>query len=117
MSDRCVLTQIYYPVAPARELAAPSDLTTAKVLPFEFKGVELQYDSYRGQAVRRGARVHDSGVAGNEAAQWCACRGQCMVHKRSDMGTWMQLTGMFDCLCHASALHLPWSARNFFYGI
>eukprot|EP00199_Chlamydomonas_sp_CCMP681_P000650 CAMPEP_0119107076 /NCGR_PEP_ID=MMETSP1180-20130426/7935_1 /TAXON_ID=3052 ORGANISM="Chlamydomonas cf sp, Strain CCMP681" /NCGR_SAMPLE_ID=MMETSP1180 /ASSEMBLY_ACC=CAM_ASM_000741 /LENGTH=500 /DNA_ID=CAMNT_0007092509 /DNA_START=118 /DNA_END=1620 /DNA_ORIENTATION=- len=39
-------------VSLVRELAPPGDLTTAKVFPFEFKDVDLQYDSYRGQAVR-----------------------------------------------------------------
>ncbi len=37
-----------------RELAPPGDLATAasKPLPFEFRNVEMQYDSYRGVQVR-----------------------------------------------------------------
>lgn len=35
-----------------RELAPPGDLNNIKTFPFEFKSVEMQYDSYRGQQVR-----------------------------------------------------------------
>ncbi len=35
-----------------RELAPPGDLNSTKLFPFEFKNVELQYDSYRGQQAR-----------------------------------------------------------------
>ena len=35
-------------VSLVRELAPPGELTAARVLPFEFKNVDLQYDSYRG---------------------------------------------------------------------
>ncbi|KAJ9505457.1 hypothetical protein QJQ45_026137, partial [Haematococcus lacustris] len=35
-----------------RDLAPPGDLNSSKVFPFEFKNVEMQYDSYRGQQVR-----------------------------------------------------------------
>lgn len=41
-------------LAAVRDLAPPGDLTSAasKPLPFEFKAVEMQYDSYRGMQVR-----------------------------------------------------------------
>ena len=35
-----------------RELAPGGDLSASKTFPFEFRNVELQYDSYRGQQVR-----------------------------------------------------------------
>jgi hypothetical protein len=34
-----------------RELAPPGELTSSKVFPFEFRSVEMQYDSFRGQQV------------------------------------------------------------------
>jgi len=39
---------------PVRELAPPGDIATAsqRPLPFEFKNVEMAYDSYRGLQVR-----------------------------------------------------------------
>ncbi|KAL6753618.1 vacuolar protein sorting-associated protein 26-domain-containing protein [Haematococcus lacustris] len=39
-------------VSLVRDLAPPGDLNSSKVFPFEFKNVEMQYDSYRGQQVR-----------------------------------------------------------------
>ncbi|KAG2493560.1 hypothetical protein HYH03_008374 [Edaphochlamys debaryana] len=39
-------------VALVRELAPAGDLPASKTFPFEFRNVELQYDSYRGQQVR-----------------------------------------------------------------
>ncbi|GFR42844.1 hypothetical protein Agub_g3802 [Astrephomene gubernaculifera] len=39
-------------VSLSRELSPSGDLTTSKTYPFEFRNVELQYDSYRGQQVR-----------------------------------------------------------------
>lgn len=39
------------PTVTVRELAPPGELSNVKTLPFEFKAVEMQYDSYRGQAV------------------------------------------------------------------
>lgn len=35
-----------------RELAPSGDLSTSKTYPFDFRNVEMQYDSYRGQQVR-----------------------------------------------------------------
>lgn len=39
-------------VSLVRDLAPPGDLASQAVLPFEFRNVELQYDSYRGVQVR-----------------------------------------------------------------
>lgn len=39
-------------VSLVRELAPPGELATLKTYPFEFRNVEMQYDSYRGQQVR-----------------------------------------------------------------
>ncbi|PNW79418.1 hypothetical protein CHLRE_09g414200v5 [Chlamydomonas reinhardtii] len=39
-------------VSLVRELAPGGDLSASKTFPFEFRNVELQYDSYRGQQVR-----------------------------------------------------------------
>mmetsp|Transcript_6816 Transcript_6816/g.15085 ORF Transcript_6816/g.15085 Transcript_6816/m.15085 type:complete len:321 (+) Transcript_6816:316-1278(+) len=39
-------------VSLVRELAPPGDLANAKAFPFEFRNVEMQYDSYKGQQVR-----------------------------------------------------------------
>lgn len=36
----------------ARELAPPGDLASTRAFPFEFRNVEMQYDSYRGIQVR-----------------------------------------------------------------
>ncbi|PNG99332.1 Vacuolar protein sorting-associated protein 26, partial [Tetrabaena socialis] len=35
-----------------RELSPSGDLSASKTFPFEFRNVELQHDSYRGQQVR-----------------------------------------------------------------
>jgi vacuolar protein sorting-associated protein 26 len=35
-----------------RDLSAPSDLVGTKSFPFEFRNVEMQYDSYKGMHAR-----------------------------------------------------------------
>jgi hypothetical protein len=59
--------------AAVRELAPPGDLATAaqKPLPFEFRNVEMQYDSYRGTQVRcRFVQPSGSALGSFQRKQW-----------------------------------------------
>lgn len=48
----CLLVLLHDQRCAVRELAPPGDLPNAVSFPFEFRNVEMMYDSYRGQAVR-----------------------------------------------------------------